>query len=325
MKPKFFSRSLQATLVGVLLAASGVAGAQPFPNKPVRIVVPAPPGNTSDAAVRLLGQKMSAVLGQPVVVDNRAGANGTIGVSFTLRTPADGYTIAMISSTSTVAANHMLRKMPYNPLTELAPVAGFFQIPTVMVGAKNFPAANYREVIDYAKANPGKISFAYSNATGAVAGASVRIASNVDMLAVPYKSGPQAVTEILGGQVNLMFNDIALTLPHIQSGGVKPYAVTSAKRSSVLPDVPTLRELIPNPMEFVGWAGFIVPVGTPAPVIARLNGVINDILKTEEMVAFLRNMGAEPVIVSPQEYMDYIKAEEPKWGRALKAAGIEPE
>jgi len=309
----------------VLLVCAGSAHAQSFPSRPVRLVVPAPPGNTSDAAVRLLGQKMSPILGQPVIVDNRAGASGTIGVSYTLSTAPDGHTLAMISSTSTVAAMHMMKKMPYNPLTDLAPVAGFFQIPTVLVGTKSFAPNSYRELVDYARANPGKARYAYSNATGAVAGASVQAAGNLNLLAVPYKAAAQAITELLGGQIELMFNDVAVTLPHIQAGTVKPYAVTSAKRSPVVPNVPSLSELIPNAPEFVGWAGFIAPPGTPPAVIARLNTVMNDILKTDEMITFLRNMGATPHVFTPQEYADYIRAEEPKWARALKAAGVQPE
>lgn len=199
------------------MAATGMALAQAFPSKPVRLVVPAPPGNTSDAAVRLLGQKMSPILGQPVIVDNRAGANGTIGVSYTLTQAADGHTLAMISSTSTVAAVHMMKKVPYNIFTELAPVAGFFQIPTVLVGGKNFPPADFRAMLDYARANPGKARYAYSNATGAAIGASVRTVANIDIVAVPYKAAAQAITELLGGQTELMFNDVAVSLQHIQN------------------------------------------------------------------------------------------------------------
>ena len=307
-----------------LLAGHG-AGAQVFPNKPLRIIVPAPPGNTSDAAVRLIGQKMSVPLGQPVVVENRAGASGSIGTNAGLRAAPDGYTLTMISSTSTVAAMHLIKNLPYNPMTEMAPIASFFSVATVIVGAKNLAPNTFKELVDYAKARPGALSYAYSNATGAVIGASVKQVAGIDWVAISYKAGTQAVAELLGGQVPIMINDIALTLPHIRAGSVKPYAVTSARRSNVIPDVPTLSELLPERVEFFGWTGFVAPLGTPQPVVNRLNAVVNEILKTEEMNVFLRNMGAEPVIHTPEQLAAYIKSEEPKWGNALKAAGIQPE
>lgn len=307
------------------LCAAQVAGAQAYPNKPIRIIIPAPPGNTSDAAVRLIGQKMSVPLGQPVVIENRAGASGSIGLNAGLKAAPDGYTLTMIASTSTVAAMHLIKNLPYNPLTEMTPIASFFAVATVIVGAKNFPPNTFRELIEHAKARPGALSYAYSNATGAVIGASVKQVAGIDWTAVPYKAGSQAVAELLGGQVPIMINDIALTIPHIRAGTVKPYAVTSARRSNVLPDVPTLSELLPERIEFFGWTGFVAPLGTPQPIVNRLNAVINEILKTEEMNVFLRNMGAEPVIHSAEQLSAYIKAEEPKWGAALKAAGIQPE
>lgn len=282
-------------------------------------------GNTSDAAIRYVAQKMSTVLGQPVIVDNKAGASGSIGMSLGLKSPADGYTITMVSSTASVAAIHMIKNLPYNPLTDMTPLAGYFYVPTVLVGAKNFPPNTFKELVDYAKARPGNVSFAYSNATGAVLGASVKQAAGIDIVAVPYKAASQAITELLGGQVPIMFNDIAVTLPHIQAGTVKPYAVSSSKRSSVLPDVPTLSELLGEPIAFVGWVGFVVPVGTPQPIVAKLATVITDIVKSEETAKYLRNMGADPLIVTSEQFSEYVKAEEPKWGKALKAAGIFPE
>lgn len=300
------------------------AWAQAYPDKPIRIIVPAPPGNTSDAAVRLIAQKMSAALGQPVVVDNRAGASGAIGMTAGLRSAPDGYTLTMISSTSTVAAVHLIKQLPY-ALNEMAPISSFFSVPSVLVGTKSFAPNTFKEVIELAKAKPGTLNIAYSNATGAVTAASLKQIARIDATAVAYKSGPQAVTELLGGQVQLMINDIALTLPHIKAGSVKPYAVTSAKRSSVLPNVPTLSELLPEPLEFFGWTGFVAPVGTPPAVVTRLNAVMNEILKSEEMLAFLANMGADPVMHSPEQLAAYIKTEEPRWGKALKAAGIEPQ
>ncbi len=300
------------------------AWGQAYPGKPIRIIVPAPPGNTSDAAVRLVAQKMSVMLGQPVVVDNRPGASGAIGMTAGLRSAPDAYTLTMISSTSTVAAVHLIKQLPY-ALNDMAPISSFFSVPSVLVGVKSFAPNSFKEVIELAKSKPGSLNIAYSNATGAVVAARLKQVAGIDVTAISYKSGPQAVTELLGGQVPLMINDVALTLPHIRSGAVKPYAVTSAKRSSVLPDVPTMSELLPEPLEFFGWTGFVAPVGTPAAIVARLNATMTDILKSEDMLAFLRNMGADPVMHSPEQLAAYIVAEEPKWGRALKSAGIEPQ
>ncbi len=321
---KHLARAFIAAACSVALSAPS-ALAQVYPNKPIKIIVPAPPGNTSDAAIRYLAQKMSTVLGQPVVIDNKAGASGSIGLSLGLKSPADGYTITMVSSTNTVAAVHTIKNLPYNPLTDMAPVAAFFVVPSVIVGSRNFAPNTFKEFWDYAKTHPGGVSFAYSNATGAVVGANVKRVANIDMVAVPYKAASQAVTELLGGQVPVMINDVAVTLPHIQAGAVKPYAVTSSKRSSVLPDVPTLSELLPEPITFAGWLGFVAPMGTPQPIISKLATVINDIVKTEETAKYLRNMGADPLIFTPEQFAEFIKVEEPKWGTALKAAGIFPE
>lgn len=325
MKNLISRRTMMVSACCAALLGINTAMAQAYPNRAIRIIVPAPPGNTSDAAVRLVGQKMSEKLGQPVIVENRAGGSGTIGLSAGLRAEPDGYTLTMISPTSTVAAMHQIKKMPYNPMTDMTPIVSFFSVATVIVGNKNFAPNTFKEVIDYAKARPGALSFAYSNATGAVTGATIEQVAGVDLNPIPYKAGPQAVTEVLGGTVPVMINDIALTIPHIRAGSVKPYAVTSAKRSNVLPDVPTLTELLPQPIQFFGWTGFVAPLGTPQPIVNRLNAVVNEILKTEEMITFLRNMGAEPVIHTAAEFAAYIKSEEPKWGGALKAAGIKPE
>lgn len=305
------------------LLGADLAEAQAYPNKPIRIIVPAPPGNTSDAAVRLLGHKMSIALGQPIVVENRAGASGSIGLNAGLKAAPDGYTLTMVSPTSTIAAMHLIKNLPYNPMTDMTPIVSFFSVATVIVGSNNFPPNNFKEFIDYAKARPGTLAFAYSNATGAVVGAALKQIAGIDITAVSYKAGTQAVTELLGGQVPIMINDIALTIPHIRAGSVKPYAVTSATRSTILPDVPTLSELLPERIDFFGWVGFVAPLGTPQPIVNRLNAVVNDILKTEEMIAFLRNMGAEPVIHTADQFNAYMKSDEPKWGKAIKAAGIQ--
>ena len=324
MKTTFSRRQfVAAALASGALPWTGAWG-QAYPSKPIRIIVPAPPGNTSDAAVRLIAQKMSAVLGQPVVVDNRAGANGAIGMVAGLRSPADGYTLTMISSTSTVAAVHLIKQLPYT-LSEMTAVSSFFSVPSVLVGSKNFAPNNFREMVALAKAKPGTLDIAYSNATGAVVSATLKQIAGIDVTAVAYKAATQAVTDVIGGQVPLMINDIALSLPHIKAGNIKPYAVTSAKRSSVLPDVPTLSELLPEPLEFFGWTGFVAPAGTPQAIVTRLNAVLNDILKTEDMLVFLRGMGADPVVHTPDQLTAYIKTEEPRWGKALKTAGIEPQ
>ncbi|MDO9437684.1 tripartite tricarboxylate transporter substrate binding protein [Hydrogenophaga sp.] len=320
-------KMVKAGALALALGFTGTSGfAQSYPTKPVRMLLPFPAGGTADAITRYFAQKMSVALGQPFVVENVAGASGTIGLNQGLKAAPDGYTITQISNTNTVAAMHMFKKLPFNPLKDMIPLANLYEIPSaVITSPKNTSLATFPDFVAYAKAHPGKLSYSYSHATGAVTGASVKLAANVDIVAIPYKSGPQAVVETMSGEVALLCTDIGAVMSQIKAGNLKALAVTSARRSPMLPDVPTLREVLPSPMEFVGWGGFVVPVGTPPAVVNKLSETILQILGTEETAVFLQGLGATRMAMGPAEFARFMAEQEPQWGKALSAANIRPE
>lgn len=317
-----FLRVFAASMLGLTATA---AQAQEFPARPLRIIVPFAAGATSDNIMRLIGQRMSEILKQPVIIDNRVGANGTIGLAQALAAPADGYTLAQISNTNTVAAMHMMKKLPFNPLRDMQAVGSIYEIPSMLAASPSFPARTFAEFVAKAKANPNSLAYAYSHATGAVAGESVKLAAGIELTAVPYKNGGQAITDVIGGSVPLIFTDVAILLPHLKSGKLKGLAITSSHRSTLLPEVPALREVLTNPMEFVGWGGLVAPAGTPAPVVQKLNAALNMVLSQGESVQFLRSIGAEPRQGSAEEFGKYIRTQEPLWAKALAMASIAPE
>ena len=319
---------LAAALAAPALLRSGPGAAQgreEYPRRPIRMIVPFVAGGTSDVIVRYIAGPLGTVLGQPVVVDNRVGANGTIGLAQGLRAPPDGHTLIQVSNTNTVAAIHMVRNLPFDPLKDMAGIGSIYQIPTVVLASSSFPANSFAEFLAVVRASPGRYSFAYSHATGAVVGHSLLPAGGLNMVAVPYRSGPQMMNDLLGNQIPLVVTDIGIALPLLQSRSIKVFAVSSPERTAVLPGVPTLKESLPTPVEFVGWGGFVAPPATPRPIVARLNGEMNRILATPEADAFLRNLGAERMTGTPESFDDFIRAQARPWADGLRAAQVEPE
>lgn len=299
--------------------------ADDFPRRPIRMVVPFPAGGTSDVIVRYIAGHLGTALGQPVVVDNRVGANGTIGLAQGLRAVPDGHTLIQVSNTNTVAAVHMIRNLPFDPLRDMAGIGPIYQIPTAVMVGPAFPASSFAEFLALVRASPGRYPFAYSHATGAVVGHSLLLAAGLDMTAVPYRSGPQMMNDLLGGQIPVVVTDVGIALPLLQARSLKVLAVSSPERTAVFPDVPTLKESLPTPIQFVGWGGFVAPLATPRPVVARLNAEMNRILATPEADAFLRNLGAERMTGTPEGFDAFIRREAQPWADGLRAARIEPE
>lgn len=315
-------------LVGAALAVPLLARpalAQDFPRRPIRMIVPFPAGGSSDVIVRWIAQKLTPVLGQPIVVDNRGGANGTIGLAQGLRQPADGYTLIQISNTNTVAALGMIRNLPFDPLKDMQSVGSIYNIPSCVLAAANFPADDFAGFVRTVKASPGRWNYAYSHATGAVTGHSVARVAGLDMVAVPYRSGPQMMTDLVGQQIPIVFTDVAIALPLLKDEKIKIFAVTAPERSPIAPRVPTLTEVLPQPIQFIGWGGFVGPVGMPAAVVEKVNTEMNRVLATEEGEAFLANLGAARMTGTPAQFGAFIQREAPTWLAALRAAGIEPE
>jgi tripartite-type tricarboxylate transporter receptor subunit TctC len=317
-----------ASCLALLVAYAGLAAAQQFPAKPVRLVVPYPAGGPVDLIARALGQKLAGTLGQQIVVDNRAGANGIIGVEVVAKAAPDGYTLVM-ASTSTHSINPaMYKKLPFDAIRDFAPVARLTTRPYVLVVHPSVPAASVRELIALAKSKPGDLTYASGGGNGSgnhLAGELFKTMAGVNILHVPYKGAAPAMTELLGGQVNIMFAPILSALPHVGSGKLRALAVTDLRRAAVAPELPTMAESGLAGFEFNIWDAILAPAGTPAPVVSALNSEIVKILAMPDVQQRFAAMGVVPAGSAPAELMEFMKADAAKWAKVLRDAGVQPE
>ena len=294
-----------------------------YPNKPVRVLIGFPPGQATDTLGRTIAQKLQEAWGQQFFVDNKPGASGTIATQMAMSAPADGYTL-LVSSSGVLAVNPWLfTKLPYDPVKDLAPVAGVAVVPLVLVTNPAFPVANVKELVAAAKAKPGSINYASSGIgiTNHLVMAMFLSASGTDMTHVPYKGGPPALTDLMGGQVNVMFETSVGALPFVKQGRLRALAVSSAERISAVPDVPTVAEQgFPG---FVGvpWISIMAPAHTPEPIVRKLNAEINKILAMPSVKEQFAQQGVQPMVMSPDELGNFVKAELAKWGKAVKDSG----
>jgi tripartite-type tricarboxylate transporter receptor subunit TctC len=305
------------------IAYAQAAPAVDYPAKPIRFIVGFAPGGVTDIVARALGQKLSERFGQQVVVDNRAGGSGTIAAVITAKAPPDGYTLLM-SSVSTMATNvSMYSKLPYDPLRDFAPVTLAVVTPYLATVQAALPASNLREFIALAKAKPGQLNFGSSGAGGG-AHLSVELfksMAGIEMTHVPYKGASLALTDLIGGHIQLTFSQPPVVLPHIRSGKVRGLAISSANRLAALPEFPTIAESGVAGYESTSWQGVVVPSGTPQAIIVKLNGEINRALKLPEIGARLAAEGSEPGTTTPDEFAAYIRREIAKWAKVVKESG----
>jgi tripartite-type tricarboxylate transporter receptor subunit TctC len=314
------SLRLAAGLAGVpLFARSGRA--QTYPARPVRIVVGFAPGGAADITARLIAQWLTDQLGQQFIVENRPGAGTNIGTEAVINSPADGYTLLLVSVANTVNAT-LYEKLSFDFLYSIVPVAGLVRGPLVMDLALSVPAKTVPEFIAYAKANPGKINMASAgNGTPShMAGELFKLSTGLDLVHVPYRGAAPALTDVLAGQVQLLFDNVPTSLEHIRAGKVRALAVTTAERSPAVPDLPTVAEFVPG-YEVSSWFGIGAPRGTPAPVIDKLNGTINDGLADPRLQARIAEMASVPMRLSPAQFATLIVAETAKWARVVKMSG----
>jgi tripartite-type tricarboxylate transporter receptor subunit TctC len=309
-----------------LLGASFAALAQAYPSKPVHLIVPFPPGGPTDITGRTIAEKLQQRLGQPVIVDNRPGAGSIIGTDLAAKSPADGYTL-LLGSNSIALQPLLQAKLPYDPQKDLTPVILAVRIPNVLVVHPSVPAKTVAEFIALAKAKPGTINYAsVGNATGPHLFAELfRSLTGAQMVHVPYKGTAPAVNDLLGGQVQALFDSLATALPNIRAGKLRALGVTSLSRSKSAPDIPTLDEAGASGYEATGWFGVLVPAGTPPEIVARLNGEIGAILRLPDVEERFLKFGAESSGGSPADFARFIKSEQDKWGRIIRDAGIKAE
>jgi tripartite-type tricarboxylate transporter receptor subunit TctC len=300
------------------MAAAGMAQ-QPvaFPNKPVHIIVPFPPGGGADALARIMQPKLTEIWKQPVIVENKPGASGKIGADFMANSPADGYTLMMSSTASLTERN----------VSQFAPVTLVSASPYVVVANPKVPAANIAELVDYARKNPGKLTFG-SSGTGAASHLSAELfksMAGVDMLHVPYKGTGPAVTDLLAGQIDLLFAPAQSVMPHVQAGKLKAFALTSAKRSNTVPGLPPVAEAGVPGYEAIGWFGLLAPAATPAAIVEKLSADANRVLADADVKQKMLTMGAEPSGNTPAQFAAFIRADQAKWTRLMRERGIQPE
>ena len=318
-------RSILRVVAGVLIA--GAALAQPYPAKPVKLIVPFPPGGNTDIVGRLIAQKLSDGFGQQVYVENRGGAGGTIGAEAAAKSPADGYTLFFATTGTLASAPSMQPDLRYDPVKAFVPISTLANAPVVVLAAAEVPVKTLKELVEAARAKPGQLKFG-SAGTGHfvhLAGEMFKIAAGIDMLHVPYKGVNAALTDMLGGRIELMFDAPAQYEPHLQSGKVRALAVASSKRLARLPDVPTTAEAGLPGYELASWFGLAAPAGTPAEAISRMNAEVLKALVAQDVVQTLNKLGLEPAGSSPQQYATMIAQDLAKWRRAVKAAGIKLE
>ncbi len=307
----------------VLLLCSSLAWAQ-YPTKPIHLIVPFPPGGGNDTVARAIALQISPELGQPVVIDNRPGAGGSVGAELAAKAPPDGYTLFLAGVGSHVVNPNLHAKLPYDPVKDFAPVTLIASAPSVLVVNPSVPARNIAEFTAYARANPGKLNYA-SNGNGSaaqLAAAMYESMAGVKMVHVPYKGIAPALTDLLGGEVQLMFGTVVALVPHIQSGKLRALAVTGKKRSPLIPDVPTLRESGLPEYEAGSWYGIEAPAGTPRPIIDQLNALIVKALRQPEVAKRLAAEGAEVVGSTPEEFGAHIRSELARVEKVVRAAGI---
>jgi tripartite-type tricarboxylate transporter receptor subunit TctC len=314
-----------AASVAALPAVSRIARAQAYPTRPVRLIVPLAPGGATDIVARLMGQWLSERLGQPFVIENRPGGGGNIGTEAVVRAPADGYTLLMVGPTQAINAT-LYEKLNFNFLRDIAPIAGIIVVPNVMVVNPSSPARTVPEFIAYAKANAGRLNFASAGVGSSqhVSGELFKMMTGADMLHVPYRSGGPALTDLLGGQVQVMFPATVASIEYIRAGRLRALAVTTRARWEGLPDIPTVAEFVPG-YEASGWVGIGAPKNTPVEIIEKLNREIDVGLADPKLNASLADLGGTVLPGSPSDFDKFIVDETEKWAKVIQFAGIKPE
>jgi tripartite-type tricarboxylate transporter receptor subunit TctC len=310
------------------VAASALAGAalaQTYPAKPVTFIVPFAAGSATDQLARALGQSFTEQTKQAVVVDNKAGASGMLAAQAAAHAPADGYTVLITTNTTHAANEHLYRKLSYQPVKDFAPVTGLGKGGQVLVVRADAPYKSVADLVAKAKQAPGKLSFGSGSSSSRVAGEMLKQLTHTDILHVPYKSNPLAITDLLGGQIDFMITDAATGVPQIKGGKLRALGVSTTQRNPMLPDVPTIDEAGVKGYDMGYWFAAYVPAGTPAPVIARLHELLVAGTRSAAAKQFFESTGSDAWTTTPEELAKFQESESRKWGTVIKAAGIEPE
>lgn len=318
-------RILAAATMAAVIACAATAQAQDFPSRNIRFVVPFAAGSATDALARILGEHVSKTLGRSVVVENLAGASGVIAAQNVARAEPDGHTVLISTNTTHGANQSLLKSVPYDAVTSFEPVGKLGTITLALTTNPSVPAKTVQELVAYAKANPGKLTFGAGSSSSRIAGEMLKSLAGLDLTYVPYRSNPQAITDLLGGQINIVFADISTTMPQVRAGKINGLAVSTARRSPLAPDLPTMVEAGVAGYDLAAWFAAFVPAKTPRPVVDKLNqaliAAVNDKATQQKMLG----AGIEPDPSTPDELRAFVPLEIRKWAEIVKAAGIQPE
>ena len=310
----------------VLAAAAAcyapVLRAETYPTRPITLVVPFGAGSGSDTVARVIGERLGAALKQSVVVEPRPGADGALSATYVAKASPDGYTLLMATNSPLSADPFLLKDLSYDAAKDFTAVTRVGSFTLMLVINPSIPAHSIKELIAYAKANPGKLSFASGNTSGIVAGETLKHWAAIDMLHVPYKSTPPALSDVIAGRVSMMFTDLTTGMPHVKAGTLRALAVTRIKRSALFPDLPTMDEAGVEGFDLDSWAGIVAPANTPPEIVAQLNGELRKIIDDPDIKAKLKTVGFEAFSSTPEEFGSYIKVQLDRWGKMIADAGI---
>lgn len=304
------------------LAAFSTTAMEAYPEKPISLIVPFPAGSGTDAVGRIFAEELSTLLGQPVIVENKPGANATIAANYVAKAKPDGYTLFVTTNTSHSAAPWLMKNVSYDPIKDFTPIARGGNLPFLLVTNPSRPYKTVQELMKYAKSNPDTVTYASGNSTGIVAGATFGVQAGLKLLHVPYKGTPQALTDLVGGQVDFMFTDFTSGMPFVKSGRLHAMAVSTAKRSELVPDLPSMEEAGMPDFDINSWNGYFGPAGMPPDVVKVLNTAINKIVSTPATKARLAQLGFDAFSGTPEEFAAFVKDQYALWGKWIKAAGI---
>jgi len=319
------SKVLLATVCGLgLLATQAQAQAQAYPNKPIKAIVPFAAGSATDQIGRAFAQKMSDVLGQPIVVENKAGVNGMLGADAVAKSAPDGYTILIGTNSTNAALKSLMKKLPYDQDTAFAPVAYMGSVPLIVAVNNDVPVKTLKEFVDMAKAKPTQVTFASASTSQLVSSEMLASMAGIQMTHVPYKSGPAAMTDLIGGQVNMFTADFAVMLPQVKAGKIRGLAVTSTQRSKAIPELPTVNEALGlKDYELIAYFAMFAPAGTPTDIIQKLNAAANAAANDKAILERFSALGFETAPASPEALAQRSKTETAKWAKAIREAKIE--
>jgi len=325
-KAKSAARWLRNSCIAALSVYAVTVSAQTYPSKPIKAIVPFAAGSATDQIARAFAAKISEILEQPVIVDNKAGVNGMLGADFVAKSAPDGYTILVGTNSTNAALKSLMKKLPYDQDTAFAPVAYLGSVPLIVAVNNDFPAKTLKDVVALAKAKPTFVTFASASTSQLVSTEVLSSMANIKMTNIPYKSGPAAMTDLIGGQVNLFTADFAVMLPQVKSGKVRGLAVTSTKRSKAIPELPTVNEALGlKDYELIAYFAVFAPAGTPTEVIMKLNRAINLAANNKDILERFAALGFETDPGTPQALAQRSKAESAKWAKAIQDAKIEPQ